>query len=248
VATVVPPSETSWLLRYARSFAGRLDQVREVRGFLLEVLVDLPRASDAVAVGSELSANACLHSRSGLPGGAFTVRVEVSEGDYLYVAVQDDGGLWPLRAREVKPEHGLDLVPALAGHVNWGIGGGHDRRVVWAKLYWPGAVHLADCPAPAEAPPNWTGDDKAELGRQVAELAEALATRCLAADVATQSNGLPYLDVHALQTPAVTGRIYPHAGWYLWPTAERIAATDDVQTAADVIARRLQDWDGPAGA
>jgi hypothetical protein len=89
--------------------------VRQVRGFLRKVLAGRPRADDAVTVGSELAANACLHSRSGLPGGVFTVQAEVSEGDHLYVAVLDDGGPWQPPAHEVEPRHGLDLVRALAG-------------------------------------------------------------------------------------------------------------------------------------
>jgi serine/threonine-protein kinase RsbW len=129
-------SESSWLLRYARSFPGRCDQVREVRGFLREVLADRPRVDDAVMVGSELAANACLHSRSSAPGALFTVRIEVSEGDHIYVAVQDDGGLWQPCSRGREPRHGLDLVQALAGSANWGIEGEHDGRLIWARLYW----------------------------------------------------------------------------------------------------------------
>jgi serine/threonine-protein kinase RsbW len=143
-------SESSRLLRYARSFPGSCDQVRQVRGFLRKVLAGRPRADDAVTVGSELAANACLHSRSGLPGGVFTVQAEVSEGDHLYVAVLDDGGPWQPPAHEVEPRHGLDLVRALAGRGNWGIDGGYDGHLVWAKLGWPGTEHVHDLATAAD--------------------------------------------------------------------------------------------------
>jgi hypothetical protein len=234
---LTPGSE--WLLRYLRSFPGRPDQVREVRAFLREVLAGRPRADDALIVGSELGANACLHSRTGAPGGVFTVRAEISEGDYLYVAVEDDGGPWSPRARDVIPEHGLDLVQALAGP-HWGISGGYDGRVVWARLWWPGAGPLADQLAEDEETPRWTEEEMTELGRQAGELAEALAARCLAAEVAVRPDGLPYLAVHAPEVPMLTRRVYPQADWFLWPTAERIAACDDVAAAADVITRALR--------
>lgn len=128
---------SSWLLRYARSYPGRPDQVRAVRSFLREVLAPWPRADDAVAVGSELAANASVHSRSGVPGGVFTVRAEVSEGQYLHIAVTDDGGSWDPAGSSVLPGHGLDVVQAIAGPANWGLSGGYAGRVVWARLCWP---------------------------------------------------------------------------------------------------------------
>jgi serine/threonine-protein kinase RsbW len=251
VAVPVPHELTpgsAWLLRYARSFPGRPDQVREVRGFLREVLTGRPRADDALIVGSELGANACLHSRSGAPGGVFTMRAEISEGDYLYVAVEDDGGPWHPRARAVVPEHGLDLVQAIAGAANWGVSGGYRGRLVWARLWWPGSEHLTGQPVCADAERACADDEIAELGRMAGELAQALAARCLAADVATRPDGLPYLAVHAPQAPALTQRVYPQADWFFWPTAERIAASDDVSTAADVIAQVMGDGWGPASA
>ena len=138
---LVPGS--SWLLRYAHSYPGRRDQVRRVRVYLRDVLAPWPRADDAVAVGSELAANACVHSRSGVPGGVFTVRAVVSEGQYLSIAVEDDGGSWDLAACRLLPAHGLGLVQAIAGPANWGVSGGYAGRVVWARLYWPGTERIA---------------------------------------------------------------------------------------------------------
>lgn len=134
---------SSWLLRYARSYPGRVDQVRQVRAYLREVLAGLPRMDDAVAIGSELAANACVHSRSGVPGGVFTLWAEVSEGDYLYVAVEDDGGRWEPAPCDVRPGHGLDLVQAMAGPGNWGIAGDGSGWTVWARLPWSAVDDLA---------------------------------------------------------------------------------------------------------
>lgn len=127
----------SWLLRYRRSYPGRCDQVRHVRAFLRDALADCPRADDAIAVASELAANACLHSMSGAPGGVFTVRAEVSEDDHLYIAVEDQGGAWDVRSCELLPQHGLELVQAMVGPGNWGIAGDAAGRLVWARLTWP---------------------------------------------------------------------------------------------------------------
>lgn len=131
------PAGSVRLLRFTRSYPGRQDQVSQVRAFLRETLSGRPRADDAVAVGSEFAANACLHSRSGVPGGVFTVQAEVSEGDYLYVAVQDDGGGGEPLAAGLTPGHGLDLVQAIAGPGNWGIGAVAAGHLVWARLPWP---------------------------------------------------------------------------------------------------------------
>ncbi|GEM_PF-1671424 len=65
------PSRAAW----SRTFAGTAGQVGEARRFLAAVLGGHPAAGDAVLCLSELAANAIIHSRSGEPGGVFTVRV-----------------------------------------------------------------------------------------------------------------------------------------------------------------------------
>jgi serine/threonine-protein kinase RsbW len=138
---------SAWLLRYVRSYPGTLDQIRQVRAFLRDVLTGCPRADDVVAVGSELAANAAVHSRSGLPGGHFTVRAEVSEGAYVLITVDDEGGPWQARAYEPLSGHGLDLVQAIAGPDRWGVTGDANGRQTWARLLWPDA----DATAAADA-------------------------------------------------------------------------------------------------
>lgn len=239
---VVTP-RSSWLLRYVRSYPGTEDQVCQVRVFLREVLSGCPRADDVVALGSEFAANAVLHSRSGIPGGLFTVRAEVNEGAYLWVAVEDDGGSWQGRPCQVQSGHGLDLVQAIAGQGNWGVTGNGGRRLVWARLAWPGTERLERALiSPQLAMPSDAGDDvRAELEKLAAEL----AARGLQAQLCINSNKLPHLVVHDVGTLMLPRRVYARADWFFWPTAERIAACDDLMTAVDTIARVLR-MDGEA--
>ena len=75
----------------ARMFAGDAGQVRAARRFLAGVLDGYPAADDALLCVSELATNAVLHSRSGRPGGCFTVRAARRAGS-VRVEVTDEGG------------------------------------------------------------------------------------------------------------------------------------------------------------
>jgi serine/threonine-protein kinase RsbW len=230
------PSPSEWLLRFVRSYPGTRDQVREVRAFLREALVQCPRADEAVALGSELAANAILHSRSGIPGGHFTVRAEVSEGAHILIAVDDDGGPWPARACQVRSGHGLDLVQAIAGADNWGISGDASGRQAWARLVWPGAEHLERELSQPTATAHTDHDD----GRpELEKLAAELAGRGLTAQLVIRAQRLPCLKVSGAGTDASPQRIYAQADWFFWPYAERIAACDDLTAAADAIVSAL---------
>jgi anti-sigma regulatory factor (Ser/Thr protein kinase) len=77
-----------------------------------------------------------LHSRSFQPGGRFTVRAEVREGDYVWVEVEDQGGRWARHRRPGEHGRGLGIVGALADY--WDIRGDDTGRVVCARLDWPG--------------------------------------------------------------------------------------------------------------
>jgi anti-sigma regulatory factor (Ser/Thr protein kinase) len=89
-------------------------------------------------LASELSANAVVHSRSGLPGGAFTVRAEIRPGDYAWLEVEDHGGPWVEKDSDEEHGRGLAMVAALVGDGNWTIedGGTPGTRVVWVWLDW----------------------------------------------------------------------------------------------------------------
>jgi anti-sigma regulatory factor (Ser/Thr protein kinase) len=125
---------------FERSYIGTADQVRQVRADLTAVAKGCPVADDLVLLGSELATNAVVHSRSGLPGGLFTVRAEVCLGDSAWLEVEDQGGPWIERERADEDENGrgLALVAALAGHENWTIESGSTpgTRVVWVWLDW----------------------------------------------------------------------------------------------------------------
>jgi hypothetical protein len=118
------------------SYPGKIEQVRLVRAALAPLLAGCPVAGDALLIGSELAANAALHSDSGAPGGHFTVRADIRPGDCVWIEVDDQGGAWGGRGADERP-HGLDLVHLLAGNGNWGVDGGDQGRTVWVRLDWP---------------------------------------------------------------------------------------------------------------
>lgn len=122
---------------FARRYPGERGQPRRVRAALAPLLDSFPRADDAILITSELATNAAVHSNSAAPGGEFTVRAEVHCGDYVWIEVEDQGGPWTHRENDGHG-HGLDVVNALAGAGNWGIGGNAEHgRVIWARLDWP---------------------------------------------------------------------------------------------------------------
>ncbi|MBV9381386.1 MAG: ATP-binding protein [Streptosporangiaceae bacterium] len=89
-------------------------------------------------LASELCANAVLHSNSRHAGGQFTVRAELHPGDYVWIEVEDQGGLWTDREPDPDRPHGLDIVREVAGDGNWGIDGNAPLpRTVWFRLDWP---------------------------------------------------------------------------------------------------------------
>jgi anti-sigma regulatory factor (Ser/Thr protein kinase) len=123
---------------HTRTYPGTADQASAVRADLRALLRDCPRADDALLCGSELAANAALHSRSARPGGTYTVRATAWHGDHVRIEVTDAGGPWPPHARrpgadEERP-HGLDLVTAFADR--WGITDTPTSRTVWFAIAW----------------------------------------------------------------------------------------------------------------
>jgi serine/threonine-protein kinase RsbW len=128
------------LRNFGNVYPGRPEQVRSVRADLRGFLAGCPIADETILVASELAANAATHSSSRRPGGRFIVRAEVRHGDYAWVAVEDQGGIWAgHHPRDGRP-HGLDIVQTIAGDRSWGIGGDAILgRVAWARLGWPGS-------------------------------------------------------------------------------------------------------------
>jgi anti-sigma regulatory factor (Ser/Thr protein kinase) len=122
----------------ARSYPGTRDQIRQVRHDLHHILAGCPAADDVILCGSELAANAVLHSHTGRPGGTFTVRTDISPGSHVRIEVHDDGGPWPQPARgpgtDPDRPHGLDIITTLA--TAWGITETGTGRAVWARIDW----------------------------------------------------------------------------------------------------------------
>jgi two-component sensor histidine kinase len=131
-----PPDAAS----FHRTYPGTADQVRQVREDLAAFTEGFPLADDLVLMASELATNALVHSRSGKPGGTFTVRAEIRAGDFARLEVEDQGGEWTGQQPD-DDEHGrgLAIVAALAGDGNWTIEDGNTpgTRVIWAWLNWP---------------------------------------------------------------------------------------------------------------
>jgi serine/threonine-protein kinase RsbW len=123
---------------FERSYPGTADQVGEVRADLARLVAECPFTDALILLASELVTNAVLHSRSGLPGGTLTVRVEVHPGDYAWLEVQDQGGPWGGRPLDDEHGRGLELVAALAGEGNWLIADGDapGTRVALVRLGW----------------------------------------------------------------------------------------------------------------
>jgi hypothetical protein len=75
---------------FARVYPGQAAQCKAVRAAVHAILPSCPVVDDAVLAASELAANACQHSRSGLPGGYFTLtsRVRYLEALEMFSADQ----------------------------------------------------------------------------------------------------------------------------------------------------------------
>jgi anti-sigma regulatory factor (Ser/Thr protein kinase) len=115
-----------------RVFPGEAGQVREARRFLAGVLDGGPAADDALLCVSELATNAVLHSRSGRPGGGFTVRATARAGS-VRVEVDDEGGPWqPASDGQGQSGRGLLIVGELASR--WGRDHGDGGRTVWFEI------------------------------------------------------------------------------------------------------------------
>jgi anti-sigma regulatory factor (Ser/Thr protein kinase) len=116
------------------TYPGSVEHIRTVRADLRALLSDCPSADDVILCGSELAANAAIHSHSRL-SGTFTVRVTISPGDYVWIEVEDNGGSWAPALSDPTRHHGLDIVRILAN--DWGIDGDDTARAIWARFEWP---------------------------------------------------------------------------------------------------------------
>jgi len=133
------PPVTIW----TREFAAVPEQVGQARRLLADALGNCPAAGDALLCLSELAGNSVLHSASRRPGGAFTVRAEIRQGDYVRIEVRDEGGAWNERPGPDLHAHGLAIVRALADES--GVDGDAlTGWIAWARLPWPGRAVVSE--------------------------------------------------------------------------------------------------------
>lgn len=124
-----------------RTFPGEPAQVPLARDFVRRYLTGrrCPAAAvqDIVVCATELAANAVLHSRSGLPGGHFSVEIAVRAGQWVHVTVEDSGGTWTERGAgsgDAECGRGLHVVSALSADM--GITGDASGRMAWFRSGW----------------------------------------------------------------------------------------------------------------
>jgi anti-sigma regulatory factor (Ser/Thr protein kinase) len=113
---------------FAHTFPASADQVGQARRLLAAFLASFPRADDVVLICSELATNAILHSKSGEPGGHFTVRARHHLGFIAFLEVTDQGGPWIGDTRTFRTAHGLSIVDRLADR--WEICGDDSGRTI----------------------------------------------------------------------------------------------------------------------
>jgi serine/threonine-protein kinase RsbW len=128
--------ESPWTC--SRAFPAQAAQIGQARAFLSRILAGCPVLDDLLLICSELATNAVLHSDSARPGGQFTVRAEVREGDYVWIEVEDQGGRWAEAGHSEQCGRGLMIVAQLADY--WDVRGDDTGRIVCARLDWPGVT------------------------------------------------------------------------------------------------------------
>ncbi|MEV5573682.1 ATP-binding protein [Spirillospora sp. NPDC052269] len=130
------PSESpSIAQRWSRAFAGEAEQASAVRRFVSVLIGDCPVLDDVLLSVDELVVNALRHTKSGGPGGAFTVEIR-RDGGTVAVAVRDQGGptepAVPASDDLAESGCGLRMVSALAA--GWGWFGSERSRTVTAMF------------------------------------------------------------------------------------------------------------------
>ncbi|MFD0683369.1 ATP-binding protein [Actinomadura fibrosa] len=137
-AEAVPP------LYWRRSFPGEVEQARAVRRFVGCLLVGCPFLDDVLLSVDELVVNALRHTKSGRPGGTFTVEISCTDGA-VSVAVIDEGGPSEPAAAvaDVYAESGRGLRTVSAIASRWGWFGNEQARTVTAVFTEKEAVCAA---------------------------------------------------------------------------------------------------------
>jgi anti-sigma regulatory factor (Ser/Thr protein kinase) len=146
------------MLSWARAFPGAPEQAGAARRFVADLLTGSPVRDDAVAVISELFANAVVHTDSGKPGGLVTVQVgRWRRGVRIAVTDQGSASVPVIRPPTVsrapaESGNGLFMVSRLARHLGW-----HDDasgRTICAILGTLPPEHIPAAGLPAAGRPQ----------------------------------------------------------------------------------------------
>lgn len=124
-------------LLWLRTLPGEPQQVGEARRWIMAMLPDCDAREILVQIASEFCANAVEHTRSGDPGGQFTVHLAWSLATARLV-VGDEGSAEHPGVVEAtlanERGRGLAMVGLMADR--WGFTGDKDGRLLWADTSW----------------------------------------------------------------------------------------------------------------
>ncbi|TDC90945.1 ATP-binding protein [Actinomadura sp. 7K507] len=134
------PSVPASAQRWRRAFPGELDQARTARRFATALLAGCPLLDEMLLAVDELVVNSLRHTKSGQPGGAFTVEITRWDGA-VAVAVSDQGApSEPVVADapdDAESGRGLLTVSLLASGWGW-FGNDRSRTVTALFSAFPG--------------------------------------------------------------------------------------------------------------
>lgn len=128
-------------LWWSREFPGEPELVGLVRSWVAGLLPACDPLDDLLMFASELGTNAVTHTRSGQPGGRFTVEVTWSP-KAARVVVGDQGSdevpVCPMNAGDPEAflESGRGLLMIDMMSAAWGIVGDATARWLWADVRW----------------------------------------------------------------------------------------------------------------
>jgi serine/threonine-protein kinase RsbW len=137
MGSALPPAASPLPLWWWSGFPGEAPQVRQARSWIAKLLPACSPLDDLLIFTSELATNAVTHTRSGQPGGQFTVEVTWTPGK-ARVVVGDQGsdGVPATIAVPRDQENGRGLMLIDMMSAAWGMAGDANARWLWADVNW----------------------------------------------------------------------------------------------------------------